>query len=96
MKTHKPRTVTVVLTATLPPSTTRQAFRDHVQTEARASFGGLHPDDPLFDTDRGSIVAALPQKHARAIIDRIMRSHILRRQAVAALQANPMTKEWFE
>lgn len=90
----KDRTVTIVVTAKLPPSVTKQELRNYMLIEIASGVGGLHPDDPLFDLDRKSIKVTLPHKDVAIAIDRCA-NPIFRRQMIAALKDNPVTKGWF-
>ena len=91
----KDRTATIVVTIGLDTGVTRQDMRAYVEDEIKASFGGQRPEDPLFGTDRKSVKATLPHKDVAIAIGRCA-NPIFRRQMIAALKDNPVTKGWFE
>lgn len=92
---RKARTVTLIVTAELPPSATKREFRNYALFNLAAGVGALHPDDPLSDLDREGVKAVVPNRHVRLMLEKMAGNSIKCRQAVEALKESVVTRRWF-
>jgi len=87
--------VIFIVEVDLPAGATRRDMHDYVKTEITAGFGGRHPDDPLFDTNRESItVTDVSNPDMVSLLNHCM-TPILRRQAMYVLKNGTLTRDWF-
>jgi hypothetical protein len=94
---RKKRHVVVAIECDLPPGISPGRFKQYLLDETKeGNVGQLPTEDPLFDLNRDSVRATvLIDKDFVIIVERMLANPIWRRQAIALLKNNLVTREWF-
>ena len=92
---HKSRKTMIVISAERPSGVTRSDFTAYAHDAVVSNIGGLHPDDPMFEMRRDSVMAHTLSNDFTVVVEHMLSSPIKRRQAIACLKDSPTTKGWF-